>query len=105
MNNSKQNGDFLHYTPADDVHGGELVVFRDMVGVAVTDIAAGAVGAVAVTGVYELPNANGLELEAGQAVYMVDGAMSVEAAEGAVKAGVAWAASRSTDATVTLRIN
>lgn len=105
MNNSVQKGDFLHYTPAEDVHGGDLIVLQDMVGVAVTDIAAGTVGAVAVTGVYELPNDNGLALEVGQAVYMVDGAMSAEAAEGAIKAGIAWAASSSRDATVTLRIN
>jgi predicted RecA/RadA family phage recombinase len=54
-----QVGDLLDYTPAAAVAAGDVVVIGSLVGVAPRAIAANAVGALAVEGVFEIPCATG----------------------------------------------
>jgi predicted RecA/RadA family phage recombinase len=54
-----QVGDLLDYTPASAVAAGDVVVIGALVGVAPRAIAANAVGALAVEGVFEIPCATG----------------------------------------------
>jgi len=48
------DGDAIDYTPSTDVAAGDVVVEADLVGVAKRDIAADALGALAVTGVFDV---------------------------------------------------
>ena len=50
-----QNGDVVNYTAGADIAAGDLVVMGHTIGVALTDIANGAVGAVAIEGVFTVP--------------------------------------------------
>ena len=63
-----QKGDVIDYTPSSAVESGEVVVIGSLVGVAKTDIAASAEGAVAIEGVYEIPAATAA-ITLGAAVY------------------------------------
>lgn len=63
-----QQGDMIDYTPAAAVSAGDVVVIGDMVCVAVADIAAGVLGAVAVQGVFKFPKKTGAVTN-GDAVY------------------------------------
>jgi len=54
-----QKGDVLDYTPAAAVAAGEVVVLGVVVGVAPRPIAANALGAVAIEGVWSMPCATG----------------------------------------------
>jgi len=55
MKNYVQNGDFITFTAAADVDSGELVQVGSLFGVAVTDVANGAEGTLALKGVFTLP--------------------------------------------------
>lgn len=57
-----QEGDAIDHTPGADVAAGDVVVQGELVGVAVRDIQANALGALAVAGVFDFPK------EAGAAV-------------------------------------
>ncbi len=50
-----QRGDVIDHTPGSAVSSGDVVELGNTIGVALTDIAAGATGAVAVEGVFTLP--------------------------------------------------
>jgi predicted RecA/RadA family phage recombinase len=63
-----QKGDILDYTPASAVAAGEVVVLGVLVGVAPRPIAANALGAVAVEGVFALPCATGATGAQGSAI-------------------------------------
>jgi predicted RecA/RadA family phage recombinase len=54
-----QEGNSIDYTPTADVAAGKLVVQNDLIGIAKLDIAAGELGALAVTGVFAIPKATG----------------------------------------------
>ncbi len=62
-------GDAIDYTPAEAVSAGQVVASNDLLGVAKLDIAAGALGALAVTGVFDFPKASGSAIEFGESVY------------------------------------
>ena len=66
-----QTGDSVDYTPEADVAAGAVVVQNDLVGVTKLDIKADALGALAVTGVFDFPKATGggSAIEAGKKVY------------------------------------
>ena len=49
------DGRSIDYTPGADVSAGDVVVQNDLVGIAKLDIASGVLGALAVTGVFDLP--------------------------------------------------
>lgn len=54
MKNYIQKGDVITVTASADITGGSMVVVGSLVGIAVTDIANGAKGEVALEGVYEV---------------------------------------------------
>jgi predicted RecA/RadA family phage recombinase len=54
-----QEGDSIDYTPGADVAAGDVVVQGDLVGVSVRPISANALGALAVTGVFDFAKASG----------------------------------------------
>jgi len=66
-----QRGGSIDYTPVAAVSAGDVVVQGDLVGVAKLDIAAGKLGALAVTGVFDFPKAttSASALAAGAKVY------------------------------------
>jgi predicted RecA/RadA family phage recombinase len=68
-------GDILDHTPASAVAAGDVVVVGAIVGVAPRAIAANAVGALAVEGVFEMPVATGATGAQGSAInwYAVSG--------------------------------
>jgi len=55
------DGNSIDYTPApgNDVAAGDVVIQGDLVGIAKLDIAAGRLGALTVTGVFDFPKATG----------------------------------------------
>ena len=53
------DGNTIDYTPGADVTAGDVVVQEDLIGIAKLDIAADSLGALAVTGVFDLPKATG----------------------------------------------
>ncbi len=69
MKNFVQNGNALDLTASAAYASGELVIEGEIVGVAVTDIASGEVGAVSVTGVYEFDKESAATLAQGDKAY------------------------------------
>lgn len=104
-----QNGNSIDYTPGADVSAGDVIVQGDLVGITKLDIAAGALGALAVTGVFDVPKATGVgsAFGAGLKVYW-DEAESVaktDAEAGANKyLGKTVLAAGDDDATVRVRL-
>ena len=72
----KQDGDAVNYTPVAAVAAGDVVVQGSLVGVAKLPIAAGALGALHVAGIFQFPKAatSGTALAAGTIVYWDDSA-------------------------------
>ncbi len=66
------SGDMVDYTPSSDVAAGDVVVQGDLVGVALTAITAGAKGALAVAGVFDVAKAAATVFSAGAKVYWDD---------------------------------
>lgn len=64
-----QPGHVLDHTPGSDVANGALVVMGVRVGIALTDIASGATGAVRVEGVFSLPKLSTDVIAQGALVY------------------------------------
>jgi len=64
-------GDMIDYTPSSDVSAGDVVVQNDLVGIALQDIPANTLGALAVRGVFQMPKATGAgtAIPAGSKVY------------------------------------
>ncbi len=69
MKNFVQNGSSLDLTASAAYSSGELVIEGNLVGVAVTDIASGEVGAVSVTGVFEFDKEAAATLAQGDIAY------------------------------------
>lgn len=65
----RHEGDSVDYTPNAAVAAGDVVVQNDLVGVAVLDIAANALGALRVAGVFDCPKASGSAINAGTNLY------------------------------------
>ena len=65
------DGNSINYTPRADVAAGDVVVQGELVGIAKTAIAANLIGAIAVTGVFDVPKATGAStaITAGANVY------------------------------------
>ena len=104
-----QNGNSIDYTPVADVSAGDVVVQGDLVGIAKLDIATGALGALAVTGVFDVPKATGVgsAIGAGLKVYwdVADGAAKTDDEAGANKyLGKTVLAADDDDATVRVRL-
>ena len=104
-----QDGKSIDYTPGADVSAGDVVVQNDLIGIAKLDIASGALGALAVTGVFDLPKATGVgeAIGAGAKVYWDagDSIATTDPAAGANKyLGKTVRAAGDDDATVRVRL-
>jgi predicted RecA/RadA family phage recombinase len=64
-----QPGEVIDHTPGSAVSSGDVVVMGVRVGIALADIEAGAVGAVQVSGVFELPKLSTDVIAQGALVY------------------------------------
>lgn len=65
-----QNGATVDYTAGADITAGDVIVQANLVGVALSDIANGDLGALAVEGVFDFPKTGGVEaFAAGALVY------------------------------------
>ena len=104
------DGRSIDYTPGSDVTAGDVVVQEDLVGVAKLDIASGALGALAVDGVFDLPKATGVgeAIAAGAKVYwdVADQVAKTDDESGANKSlGKTTKAAGDDDATVRVRLS
>jgi predicted RecA/RadA family phage recombinase len=64
--NFVQRGDVVNYTAGANIAAGDLVVMGHTIGVALTDIANGATGAVAIEGVFTLPKVSAAVFAVGE---------------------------------------
>jgi predicted RecA/RadA family phage recombinase len=100
-----QDGCVIDYTPSSAVAAGAVVVLNDLVCVAPVAIAANALGAVAVDGVWALPKASGA-IGQGAIVYWDSTNSNITTTSTSNKrAGKASAAAVSGDTTVNVLIN
>ncbi len=103
------DGNSIDYTPGADVSAGDVVVQNDLVGIAKLDIASGVLGALAVTGVFDVPKTAGMgeAIGAGAKVYwdVADGVAKTDDESGANKyLGKTVAATGDDDTTVPVRL-
>ena len=107
------DGKAIDYTPGSAVAAGDVVVQNNLVGIAKQPIAADALGALAVEGVFDVAKA-AVEIEAGKSVYWdadgnpVTGDAGSGAAttteDGNVQMGFSIAAAADTDGTVRVKL-
>ena len=99
-----QDGDLLDYTPGSAVAAGEVVVIGSLVAVAPRPIAANALGALAIDGVWSMPCASGATGAQGSAInwYATSG---VAHASTGVAAGKLAKARAADDTTVHVILN
>jgi predicted RecA/RadA family phage recombinase len=101
------DGNTLDYTPSANVSAGDVVVQGDLVGIAKLDISAGALGALAVTGVFDVPKASGAgtAIAAGAKVYWnATNNQATTTATGSKYLGKSVRAAADADATVRVRL-
>ena len=104
------DGNSIDYTPSADVTAGDVVVQGELVGIAKLDIAADALGALAVIGVFDLPKTAGVgeAIAAGAEVYWDAGdqvAKTDSEAGANKKLGKTVAAAGDDDTTVRVRMS
>mgnify|MGYP006276178257 CR=1 FL=1 len=103
-------GNSIDYTPGSAVSAGDVVVQGDLIGIAKLDIAAETLGALAVTGVFDLPKATGVgeAIPAGAELFwdVADGVAKTDDESGANKGlGKTVAAAGDDDETVRVRLS
>ena len=98
-----QDGNAIDYVPQADTSAGTVVQVGAIVGVTKNDIKAGEVGALALSGVYEVEKASGA-ISFGDFLYW-DASGKKVAKTGSIPFGIAVAAAASADATVRVLIN
>ena len=104
------DGKAIDYTPGSNVTAGQVVVQGELAGVAKVDIAANALGSLAVTGVFDFPKATGTgtAITAGANCYWdaTDGQAKTDSETGANKLiGKCVKAAADADATVRVRLS
>jgi len=102
------DGKSIDYTPALAVDAGDVIVQGDLVGVAKLDIAANALGALAVSGVFDFPKSTGSSsaITAGAKCYWdADNEVATTTAGSNKLIGKAVAAADDDDATVRIRMS
>lgn len=102
------DGAAIDYTPGGNVVAGEVVVIGELVGVARTPIAANALGALAVEGIFDFAKATGggTAISAGANVYWDDtNNVATTTASGNKLIGKCVKAAADGDATVRVRMN
>lgn len=100
-------GEMIDYTPGSAVAAGQVVVQGHLVGIATRPIAAGALGALAVTGVFDVAKGAGTIFAAGARVFWDDTANLAVATSGAGAneyLGMAVAAAGAGETTVRVRL-
>ena len=105
-----QEGDAIDYTPGADVAAGVVVVLSDLVGVTKRDIKANVLGALAVTGVFDVAKEGGagVTFAIGDKVYWDDGndvAVATDGAGANKLMGKAVLAAADADTTVRVRLS
>ena len=96
----------IDYTPGGAVTAGDVVVQGDLVGVAVTDIEASKLGALAVTGVFDFAKNTGVAFTVGQILYWDDTANQATAtSSGNKQIGKCVRAAGTSDTTVRIRMS
>lgn len=102
-----QHGDSITWTngTGSAVASGDIVAINDLIGVALTDIAAGASGTVATAGVFEVPAVTGTAISQGAKVYFdeSEGHMTTTSTDNTL-AGIAWTAKASAGTVVQVRL-
>ena len=103
-------GDAIDYTPGADVAAGEVVVQSDLIGITKLDIAANELGALAVTGVFDVAKEGGVGVTfaVGDKVYWDDGndfAVATDGAGANKLLGKAVAAAADADTSVRVRLS
>jgi len=103
------NGNSIDYTPGSNVAAGDVIVQGDLIGIAKLDIASGTLGALAVTGIFDLPKTAGSSkaIAAGAKVYwdVADGVAKTDDESGANKyLGKTVAAAGDNDTTTPVRL-
>ena len=108
MKNYVQNGDYIEFTAGATITSGQLVQVGSLHGVAVTDVANGAKGTLAMEGVFTLPKltaAAGDACTAGGPVYFSSGSVSGSDSSGTRKlVGYSLAAAAQAVTTVQVRL-
>ncbi len=104
--NQIQDGNVIQYTAGADIAAGDLVIIGQRVGVALVDIANGATGSVAVSGVFEVDKEASLAVAQGDLLYCdaTSGELDKTATEQTL-AGYAFAASGTSATTVLVKLN
>lgn len=104
------DGDAIDYTPGADVASGDVVVQSDLIGVAKREIKANTLGALAVTGVFDLAKeaGGGVTFSTGDKAYWDDAndvAVTTDGAGANKLLGKAVADAADGDATVRVRLS
>ena len=102
------DGDAIDYTPSSAVTGGDVVVLGTLVGVAKKDIAANALGALHVKGVFAFPKdaSSGGAIAVGVDLYWdATNEIMTETSAGNTLAGKSVLAAAAADTTVRVRLN
>lgn len=112
MKNYIQKGDTLNHTAGANIASGAMVVMTDLVGIAVANIANGAVGSVCISGVFQVTKKTSDVVTIGQKLYFETGEarLTTDADDGEevpaayVFAGYAAAPAGNTATTVQVRL-
>ena len=100
-----QRGDSVDYTPTADVSAGDIINHGKMVGIAKLDIKAGELGALALTGVYEVVKGDAAFNPGDEVGWDIANAKAVVATTaGCAKIGFCIAAAASGDGFVNVRL-
>jgi len=101
-------GNMVDYTPDSAVAAGDVVVQNNLVGVALSAIAAAALGALCVDGIFDFPKSSGTStgIAAGKTVYWdAENSVMTETSEGNTLAGKCVKAAADDDTTVRVRLS
>ena len=103
--NFVQEGKALNYTAGSDINSGDFVLIDTIGGIAKTAIANGKVGAVHVTGIFNVAKATGAITQGAKLYWDNTNKVLTTTASGNTIVGVAAAAAASGDATVAILLN
>lgn len=108
--NQVQTGNIIQYTAGADITSGSVVKMGQILGVALTDIANGATGSVAVSGVFTVPKVTAAVIAQGEALTwdvsagkFDDNAATPATGDVTGAAAVAWEAAGSSATTLAVR--
>lgn len=107
-----QRGDIIDYTAGADISSGDLVLMGHTIGVALADIANGAVGAVAIEGVFVVPKVSAAVFEVGEKLILdvsatpdaFDDSSATPAAGDITGGAIAVVAGANTETTCTVKL-